>query len=441
LQRCGIALDDAATGIRHAACHVQDGIVAHDDSAHQAGDHVAAPGGWHDAGDYGKYVATTAVAVGRLLSLYEQHPELFADGHLDIPESGNGLPDLLDEAKVGLDWMLAMQRADGAVYRKLSGKAWPHAIPPDADTQTRYLYGITTPETAKAAAAFAMAARIYKDRRPQEAGRYLEAARKAWKFLEKAPGQVFDYHEGDNSGSGPYMLNKTDIEESLSYDWDDRLWAAVELYITTGENRWGDYLAARMPEAPLRIFEWKNPTALAMEDYLFHPKARDRRGLREAIRQKIISRAETVLENVAYSGYRIANGRFIWSSNKMTAEEGIVLLRAYRLTGKRRYLEAAVDQLDYLLGRNHFGLSFASAIGANPVAHVSHIFARSAQISIPGLFVGGPNALEQSEIGPKFKGPLSYIDDDRSYATNEYAIDYNASFIVLMGLAVTDGAQ
>lgn len=434
LQRCGSAIDDTVTGIKHAACHVKDGTVAHDDSVHKAGDPVVATGGWHDAGDYGKYVATTAVVVGRLLALYEQHPEIFSDGDLEIPESGNGLPDLLDEMKVGLDWMLAMQRSDGAVYRKLSGKNWPHSTTPDADQQPRFLYGISTPETAKAAAAWAMAARIYKKPRPQDAARYLDAARKAWYFLEQHPEQVFDYREGDNSGSGPYMLNKTDNEESLSHDRDDRIWAATELYLTTGDKKWGDYLAVELPDEPLRLFEWKNPVALAFENYL---RNGDRRELKDIIRHKIIDRADTVLETVSYSGYRIANGRFIWSSNKMTAEEGIILLHAYRLTGRRGYFQAAIDQVDYLLGRNHFNQSFVSGIGTQPVAHVSHIFARAAKIDIPGLFVGGPNALEQSGVGPKFKGPLSYIDDARSYATNEYAIDYNASLIALLVQATT----
>ncbi|MBU0498476.1 MAG: glycoside hydrolase family 9 protein [Gammaproteobacteria bacterium] len=435
LQRCGVAISDHMTKVAHAACHTQDGVLAQADALHKEGDRVAAMGGWHDAGDYGKYVATTAVTAGRLLAMYERHPALYPDRQLDIPESGNNIPDLLDEMKVGLDWMLSMQRADGAVYRKLSGKAWPHDTAPDADTQPRFLYGITTPETAKAVAAWAMAARIYKEYLPRQSELYLEAARKGWRFLEKTPEQLFDYHEGDNSGSGPYMQNKTDVEEDLSHDWDDRLWAAVELYITTGEKPWADYVAAKMPDAPLRLFEWKNPAALGMENYLLHPNVRDPLGLRDRIRQKIIDRAETVMENRAYSGYRIANPRFIWGSNKMTAEEGIIMLLAYQLTGKRRYLEAAIDQIDYLLGRNHFNLSFASGIGANPVTHPTHIFARAAKISIPGLFVGGPNALEQSEVGPKFKGPLSYIDDGRSYATNEYAIDYNASFIALLGQA------
>lgn len=437
LQRCGVRIDDAATGLKHEACHVHDAVIAHDDSAHKSGDPVASAGGWHDAGDYGKYVATTAVAVGRVLSLYEEFPALFADFRLDIPETGNGIPDVLDEMKVGLDWMLTMQRPDGAVYRKLSGVAWSKGLTPDQDHQPRYIYGITTPETAKAAGAWAMAARIYKRSQPEAAARYLAAAKKAWRYLETVEKQQFDLREGDNKGSGPYMYNKTDNDPSLTYDWDDRLWAAAELLITTGEAPYKRYVAATLPSAPLDIFEWKDPSGLAFAHVLFHPNMQGSGEWRVAVKNKILERAKTLLGNIAASGYRIANTRFVWSSNKRTVEEGIILIYAYRLSHDPVYLNAAIDQLDYILGRNHFNLSFVSGVGAHPVTNVSHLFLSAAHAKLPGLLVGGPNELEQSGIGPRFRGPLSYIDDARSYATNEYAIDYNASLIGLLGLLLS----
>lgn len=437
LQRCGVRIDDGATGLKHEACHLHDAAIMHDDSAHKAGDPVASMGGWHDAGDYGKYVATTAVAVGRILSLYEEFPALFTDFILDIPESGNKVPDVLDEMKVGLDWMLTMQRPDGALYRKLSGETWPKNLTPDQDHQPRYIYGVTTPETAKAPGAWAMAARIYKHSHPEDAARYLAAAKKAWHYLETVAGQQFEFREGDNKGSGPYMFNKTDNDISLTYDWDDRLWAAAELLITTGDPLYQHYVAAMLPSAPLNVFEWKDPSGLAFAHVLFHPGMPGSSEWRETIKTKVLERAKILLGNIAASGYRIANTRFVWSSNKLTAEEGIILIHAYRLSRDPVYLNAAIEQIDYILGRNHFNLSFVSGVGANPVANVSHLFLSAAHAKLPGLLVGGPNELEQSGIGPKFRGPLSYIDDARSYATNEYAIDYNASLIGLLGLLLS----
>jgi endoglucanase len=282
-----------------------------------------------------------------------------------------------------------------------------------------------------------MAARIYKHNRPDDATRYLAAAKKAWRYLETIENQKFDFREGDNKGSGPYMYNKTDNDITLTYDWDDRLWAAVELFIVTKDTCYKKYINATLPSAPLNPYEWKDPSALAMTDILFHPKLQDYKSWRILTEKKFIDRANKLLANVAVSGYRIANNRFVWSSNKITAEEGVILIYTYRLTKNPAYLDAAVAQLNYILGRNHFNLSFVSGVGTNSVTNVSHIYLSAIKGKLPGLFVGGPNELEQSNIGPKNLGPLSYIDDARSYATNEYAIDYNASLIGLMGLLLS----
>ena len=437
LQRCGIAISDTETGLNHAACHINDGIIKHNDNSHKANDKVQSVGGWHDAGDNGKYVVTTAVTIGRILTLYEESPELFADFLLDIPESKNDLPDILDEMIVGLDWMLTMQRSDGAVYRKLSGESWPAGLTPDQDTQSRYLYGITTPETAKAAAAWAIAARVYKNNRPKQAQRYLHAAKKSWAYLQTVDNQIFDYSEGDNKGSGPYMHNETDNENYLTYDRDDRLWAATELLITTRDNAFEDYIDEKLPNTALEIFEWKNPSAMALAHILFHPTLATNKEWKENTTNKVMARANLLLNNIAASGYRIANNRFIWGSNKMTVEEGIILVYAYRLSQDPAYLDAAINQLDYIFGANHFNQTFVTGVGTSPVKNINHLYLSAAKTTLAGLFVGGPNNLVQSEIAPKNKGPLSYIDDSRSYATNEYAIDYNASLISLIGMLVS----
>ncbi|MEM7761398.1 MAG: glycoside hydrolase family 9 protein, partial [Cyanobacteria bacterium P01_A01_bin.40] len=236
LQRCGVEVNDPVTGISHPPCHVKDGAIAHTDQHHAAGDNLEALGGWHDAGDYGKYVTTTAVTIARLLNLYEKYPQLFPDGQLTIPESGNGISDLLDEMQFGLDWLLKMQREDGAVYRKLSGEKWPFGVSPDEDVQPRYVYGVSTPETAKFAAVMALASRNFQGVSPQLASQYLNAAELAWQYLATQPEMKVDWVEGDDSGSGKYLASEYDREASLKTDLDDRLWAAAELFITTGKS-------------------------------------------------------------------------------------------------------------------------------------------------------------------------------------------------------------
>ena len=440
LQRCGPALNDPESGLAHPVCHADDATLAHTDEVHAKGHALGAGGGWHDAGDYGKYVSTTAVAIARVLAVYERDPARYADDDTRIPESGNRVPDLLDEMRIGLDWMLTMQRPDGAVYRKLGGPNWPHRKAPHEDVVPRLVYGVSSPETAKAAATWAQAARLYAQHDPKTAARYLDAARNSWAWLEAQTGstQRFDHVEGDDNGSGPYRANAIDNEVSLTHDRDDRLWAATELYLSTRERPFLQRMEEWIPDAPLNLFEWKDPSALAMAYLLWHPALKDRDDLAAPVRQRVLHRARTLAEQHRRSGWGIANARFVWGSNKMTAEEGITLCMAYRIAGNPQHLAAARDQLHYLLGRNHFGKSFVSEVGSDAVREVSHLWFQITRKPIPGLFVGGPNTLEQSNIGPKGRGPLSWIDDNRSYATNEFAVDYNASLIGLLGELETD---
>jgi endoglucanase len=432
LQRCGVAIDDPVTGIRHAPCHIRDGLLAHQDPTDRSGKAISSTGGWHDAGDYGKYVSTTAVTVGRLLSLYENNPKAFPDRQLTIPESGNGIPDLLDEMRVGLDWMLSMQRSDGAIYRKLSGKKWPLIVAPDEDTQPRFIYGISTPETAKFAAAMAIAARVYAPLQPQQSTLYLKAARRAWDYLQTQSAMKVDWVDGDDSGSGKYLASEIDTEPSLKIDTDDRSWAAAELFITTKESQFDRYFLQHLP-TDYTLFEWKNPSALGMVNYMSDATS-PANEIKLKIAQQILNRADELVKKVSTSGYHLANNRFIWGSNKMTATEGLTLILAYRMTDGTAYRQAAIDQIDYLLGRNPFNQTFVTGIGTHPVRHLHHIFARARKITIPGLLVGGANSGAQDGIAPKNRGLLSYVDDEKSYATNEYAIDYNAALIALMSM-------
>ena len=432
LQRCGVELDDPITGISHAPCHLKDGVIARQDKYHNSDELLAAIGGWHDTGAYSKYVATTTVAIARLLNLYEQNPNFFPDNQLDIPESGNGRSDLLDEMQFGLDWLLKMQREDGAVYRKLSGKTWPVNKGPLEDEQPRYIYGISTPETAKFAAVMAIASRNWQSVDTQTAAKYLAAAESAWQYLQNQPTISIDQQPEDNSGSDSFLADEFNTEASLNTDLDDRLWAAAELAVTTGKAEFNDYFARNLDQVEYTLFEWKNPAPLGLVDYLeLNSQSLDKE-LQAKIQTKIQARAEVILAEVNQSTYNIANNRFIWGSNKMTAEEGITLIQAYKQTKNIDYLNAAIDQLDYLLGRNHFNQTFLTGIGANPVQNLSNLYARAKKIAFPGLMVGGANASSHDGMVLRNRGQLSYIDDEKSYVTNANMIDYNASIISLI---------
>ena len=180
-QRCGTAIK-SNTSWDHPVCHLDDAVLyARPDK------HVDATGGWHDAGDYSKISVTAEISLAFLLNLYEHRSDLFTDQQLDIPESGNGIPDLLDEIRWGLTWMLKMQRDDGGVYHKLTIKKWTGEHLPHEETDKRYLFKVSSNATGAFAAVAAIGARVFQTYEPDFAERLTIAARNAWQFLENNP--------------------------------------------------------------------------------------------------------------------------------------------------------------------------------------------------------------------------------------------------------------
>lgn len=432
LQRCGVALRDSITQLAHEACHTNNAVFARSDGLNKADDPHNASGGWHDAGDYGRYMATAAVTVNRLMSLYLMQPERYRDGDLSIPESGNGKPDLLDEVAYELDWMLKMQRMDGAVYRKVSGLKWISERKPEEDTAQQYIFGISSPETGKFAASMALAARAFRDISPNDAKRYQVAAENAWAWLEKHPNMTVDWQAEDDGGSGKYLASDTDTETTLEFDDDDRLAAAIELYLTTKQKTYRDFIQKHAVDAPYHLFEWKDPSSLALWHLLMFDKSNELLSLRGVIKGRLLDHARTILTQTQQCPLRLANQRFVWGSNKMLAEEGINLLHAWYFTKDPTYYTAALHQIDFLLGRNPLALSFVSSLGAHSVKNPVHLFGSAIQRTIPGLLVGGANVLAQDNIAPKNQGVMSYVDNPRAYSVNEYAIDYNAALVGLL---------
>lgn len=428
LQRCGIDIVEDPGG--HPACHLADASRAHADVAGPAGERIAATGGWHDAGDFGKYAATTTTVLLELLTRYERYPSVAGALSLGIPESGGPLPDLLAECAVGLDWLLKMQRSDGAVYRKLGGRAWPAVAPPQEDTQERFVYGPSSPETGKAVAAWALASRVYRAFDAARADAYLRAAEVAWIWLQTAPDQVFDVQPGDNDGSGPYMLDENDPEAALGSDRDDRLAAAIELFLTTGDTHAAALVDKLLPTYAFELFEWKDVVSGSATSLLTHPKGEER--WRRIVRHKLMARAKEARWRAERHPYGSANAHLVWASNKLAVEEGVLLAAADRIDPDPRWRAAAHAQRAFVLGCNPLGKCFVTGFGDDPVKDPSHLFLRSTGRPFPGLVVGGPNPKEQAGIAPKDRGLLSYADDGRSYSSNEPAIDYDAALAALL---------
>ena len=427
LQRSGMAVQDISTGMNRPESHMLDGQLFRSDAFHKAGTQLDVVGGWYDAGDFGKYVATTTITVARLLEAYRQAPQLYSQTKLP----GSDKPAIIDESIYALDWLLKMQREDGAVYRKVSGASWPAKIGPWQDNQTRFIYGVSTPETAKFAATMAFAARIIKPYDADLSRQYLSAAIHAINYLSGQDEQYIDWKEGDDSGSGPYMKNKFDSEASLDTDVDDRLWAYAELYITTGQDKFKAAFQENYDPQWIDIFEWKNPAAMGVWHLIL---AEDKGEFRDQLVNDLDQVANRYIQQAQQSPFRVANQRFIWGSNKMTAEAGILIAWADFAKGRLENRASVQSQIDYLLGANAFDMSFVTNSGTYSVRNLHHLYRIATGVSLPGYLVGGPNEMAQAGVAPKNMGMLSYIDSEKSYAVNEFAIDYNASLIGLIAV-------
>ncbi len=185
LQRCGNELDAKHAGdFAHPACHTSQAKVLNTET------YIDANGGWHDAGDYGKYVVPGAKAVADLLLAYRTAPKAFGD-NTGIPESSNGVADILDETRYELEWMLKMQREDGAVYHKVTAVKFPAFVMPQEETSALYASEISSPATLDFAAVMAMAAVDYEPIDSGFANRCLAAAKAAYAYDEQHGQKLF----------------------------------------------------------------------------------------------------------------------------------------------------------------------------------------------------------------------------------------------------------
>src|SRR3954447_14722066 len=179
-QRCGTAVDlgPEFTGYKHDACHLQG---AFHPSSGRSGPHPSA-GGWHDAGDYGRYVVNSGISTGTLLWTQEMYGAKLNKVKLNLPESGNSRPDILNEIRWNLEWMLAMQDEDGGVWHKQTSERFCGFVMPEKDKLVSYVIGSgaepfkTSCATGDFAAVMAIAARVYKKFDAEFAARCLRAS-------------------------------------------------------------------------------------------------------------------------------------------------------------------------------------------------------------------------------------------------------------------------
>lgn len=437
-QRCGTAVDlgPEFPGYKYDACHTEG--VWHPSSG-KSGPRPSIKG-WHDAGDYGRYIVNSGITTGTLLWAYELFSDRIGRVNLNIPESKNKVPDILDEIRWNLEWMLSMQDPDdGGVWHKQTTPQFSGFIMPHLDKVPSAVIGTGsepykgTGATANFAAVMAIAARVYKPFDAGFAAECLAAARKAFAWTEKHPNVAFNNPPGVNTGGYG--------DRNFS---DERLWAAAELYRTTGEDAYHQYFLAnyeplRKSIRPTGPQTWNNVGTLGLWTYALG-KGKNAEAL-ENIRKDSIAAADAIVERAARNGYRVTMtpSDYVWGSNGVVANYGVQLLVANVLQSNPAYVNTALDNLHYLLGRNTFSLSYVTQLGSNPYKNPHHrpSGADNNPEPWPGLLSGGPNRTPQdpamkAKLKPGTPPARMYVDDQESYASNEIAINWQAPFVFLL---------
>lgn len=429
VQRCGTRVTNSSWSRPY--CHMEKAAFYHDTDRY-----LDSSGGWHDAGDYNKFTITHNITLAYLLHQYLDHPDRYRDKQLNIPESGNGIPDILDEAKWGLQWLMKMQREDGGLYHKVSIKQWSGEHLPQNEKDQQYVFEVSSTGTAGAAAVLALASRVFMEHDGEFSQELKERALRAWSFLNE---NRYTFPLGG-------FVNPPDVsggEYGDNNDTDERMWASVEIYKITGDPEDLDYFHLNYNDfwnQSYYVLSWKDLRNLSYYSYLELDPGSEGvdPAVLEELERELIEYADKIVRNASESKYRYAlkNDEFYWGSNSIALGYAFDLIQAYKRTGSQNYREAAMDQLHYILGRNPLGISFVTGVGSHAVSDPYHQLSKlqGVGIPVPGMLVGGANYvthLNDRKIS-SFTAK-NYEDRFENYMVNEPAINYTASFSYVAG--------
>ncbi|NLU78776.1 glycosyl hydrolase family 5 [Micromonospora sp. HNM0581] len=463
IQRSGIAIDGDLVGEEYArpAGHLDVAPNQGDTSvpcAAEACDYrLDVRGGWYDAGDHGKYVVNGGIATYQLLSAFERTKNAatagfgaeLADGTLRLPERDNGVPDILDEARWELEFLLRMQvpagkPLAGMAHHKIHDRNWT-GLPmrPEDDPEPRELHPPSTAATLNLAAVAAQCARLFAPYDRAFAQRCGGAAKTAYTAAKANPAR---YAPSTGNGGGPY--DDTNVT-------DEFYWAAAELYLTTGERTYLTDLTASPHHTgdvfDARGFGWQSVAALGRLDLATVPN-----GLpaaeRARIRDSVVIAADSYLTEIGRQAYGLPMpgdpNSYFWGGNGAIINNAVVLATAFDLTGAAKYRDGAVQTMDYILGRNALNVSYVTGWGEHTAQNQhSRIFGFQLDPTMPkppaGSIAGGPNAALQNPFVEQLLAGCApmfcYVDDIASYSTNEVAINWNSALAWIASFLADQG--
>lgn len=416
LQRCGSVVEDDTFG--HKACHNTLATIYGTDEK------IDVSGGWHDAGDYGRYVVTGAKTVADLLYAYQTAPQLFQDD-TGIPESGNGVPDILDEARYEIEWMLKMQDSSGGVHHKVTCATFPGYVMPEEETDELIVTPISTTATADFCGTMALAYEFYQEIDADFAKQCLDAGEKAWNFLAENPNLIFK--------------NPTDIvtgEYGDNSDRDERYWAAAQMWRATGKEKYltaVESIGVQSGMDSANLGDYGNIAILTMDGI---DKDSD---VYRKTKNAILRSADTYVADSAKNMFGFSVTQYYqggWGSNMKACNQGILMWYAYQLTGEQKYLNAANADLNYLFGCNPLGICYLTGYGTVSPEHLHHHPSIAQKQAMPGMLVSGVHPyLEDSAAKAYCSGQPTgkcYVDNQESYSTNEITIYWNSPLTYLL---------
>lgn len=425
-QRCGCEvkadIGEEYADYVHPACHTAEAKIYGTDTM------IDVSGGWHDAGDYGRYVVPGAKTIADLFMTYEDTGYKADD--LGIPESGNGVPDILDEARYELEWMFKMQAEDGGVYHKVTCDNFPATVMPEEETNQLLVLPVSTTATGDFAAVMAKASLIYKDIDKDFADKCLEAAKKAYAYMEANAA-------ADTTG----FLNPSDVatgEYPDAVNKDEFFWAAVELYLATGEDT---YLAKakELYSSDMELgLGWIEMGLYGVHSYLRTETSFEKDAeFTETLKTRVLDKVAADLAVAKKDGYYCTMGtNFPWGSNLTVSNNGILYYLGYLLSDNTEYRDLCFYQVDYIMGMNPAGYSYLTCFGEHAAEHPHHRPSQAKGHAVPGMVVGGPNGEPADPYAISVltgKAPaLCYVDNDTAYSINEVAIYWNSPFIYVL---------
>ena len=423
LQRCGTQISkEMSNAFAHEICHQDASLV------YGHGNYLDVQGGWHDAGDYGRYVQTTAKVLADLILAYKTNPTVF-DDEMYLGASGNGTSDILDEIRYGLEWMMKLQKSDGSVYNKVTSEKFAGEVMPEDDKERTYILPSWTLTTASFAGVMANAALIYQSVDNDFSQRCYDAALKAGENL-KVYRDIIVYNNPGEFSTGEYL----DDNEN-----DERFYAYASLYALTNDE---SYL-----NLAKEIWYANNfPSTFTIANLKMHGvytllSCDLEITFKNDLLQDLMAQANASYHKSLNSSYHYPFDGYSWGSNSFVADDISLQMMAYHFTKQERFVETALNELAYLLGMNPLDITFVTGFGYNSPQHIHHRITMHQNENEIGALVGG---VDQYMSDGNLSAYLSedtpiakrYVDKEDSFSTNEVAIFYNSALVLALSFMV-----